>query len=311
MIRYIRNDEIDIAKWDDCISKSSNSIVYAQSWYLDIVSPFWDALVLDDYEAVFPLTWRVKWGVNYLYQPFFTQQLGLFSKKETDPSLLQEFLAEIPSKFKLIEINLNAHNIYNGEPAFETEERITHLLDLNQPYEIIAGNYSDNTKRNIKKAEKAGLIISESDTIKSAIDIFKREKSKVITALKDDSYSMLERIADTAIENNQGKFFEVKDADQNLHSAAFFLISGKYIIHLFSTTTAFGRESGAMHYMMDAMIKSHANSQFIFDFEGSNIPSIARFYKSFGGYDVSYLHISRNRLPWWLRPAFYLYKRSK
>ena len=32
----------------------------------------WDALVLDDYAAVMPLTWRRKYGTRYLYQPAFT-----------------------------------------------------------------------------------------------------------------------------------------------------------------------------------------------------------------------------------------------
>ncbi len=39
----------------------------------------WDALVLDDYQAVMPLTWRSKFGIRYLYQPAFTQQTGIFS----------------------------------------------------------------------------------------------------------------------------------------------------------------------------------------------------------------------------------------
>jgi hypothetical protein len=68
----------------NAIARSFNGIVYAYSWYLDIVSPGWDALVKDDYKSVMPLTWRKKYGIKYLYQPFFTQQLGVFSSDKSE-----------------------------------------------------------------------------------------------------------------------------------------------------------------------------------------------------------------------------------
>jgi hypothetical protein len=81
MINYIKHKDVDTEKWDRCIEQSVNGIIYAFSWYLDIVCDEWDALVDDDYESVFPLVKRKKFGINYIYPPFFTQQLGLFSKK--------------------------------------------------------------------------------------------------------------------------------------------------------------------------------------------------------------------------------------
>ena len=81
MIRYLTHNQIDKQRWDDCIEKSPDGIVYAWSWYLDVVHPSWEALVEDDYEAVMPLTGNKKFGVNYLFQPFFTQKFGTFERK--------------------------------------------------------------------------------------------------------------------------------------------------------------------------------------------------------------------------------------
>jgi hypothetical protein len=114
LINYIKHTDIDKNKWNRCISAANNSIIYAYAWYLDIVSPNWDALVLNDYEAVMPLTHRKKYFLSYLFQPFFTQQLGVFSKKESQALLVQEFLNAIPTKFKLIDINLNEDNSSEG-----------------------------------------------------------------------------------------------------------------------------------------------------------------------------------------------------
>ncbi|MCK4361546.1 MAG: hypothetical protein KAV70_07350, partial [Bacteroidales bacterium] len=80
MIKHLTYQQINKSKWDECIKKSFNGIIYGYSWYLDIVCKHWEALVENDYERVFPLTTGKKFGINYLYQPFFTQQLGVFSK---------------------------------------------------------------------------------------------------------------------------------------------------------------------------------------------------------------------------------------
>jgi len=83
-----------------------NGMVYGCSWYLDIVCPEWEALVQDDYEAIFPLTCNRKFGIRYLYQPFFTQQLGIFSRGLLSGELVEKFLDAIPVHFRFAEINL-------------------------------------------------------------------------------------------------------------------------------------------------------------------------------------------------------------
>lgn len=90
-IRYLKHNEIDKIKWDHTIKNSFNHLPYAYSWYLDCVCPNWHALVTENYEFVFPITLRRKAGVKYLYQPYFTQQLGLFSVEEFSSSELKIF----------------------------------------------------------------------------------------------------------------------------------------------------------------------------------------------------------------------------
>src|SRR5687768_15177930 len=107
--RYLRRNEIDDELWNRCIDNASNGLVYAYTFYLDHMSKQWDALVLGNYEAVMPLTWNRKYGINYLYQPAFVAASGVFGKifNETDTA---KFIAAIPRKFRLIEISLNKDN---------------------------------------------------------------------------------------------------------------------------------------------------------------------------------------------------------
>ena len=152
-IKYLEHNEIDKAKWDLCINQAINRLPYAFSWYLDVVSPNWHALVSDDYKFVFLLTWRNKMGFNYLYQPLFTQQLGIFSSLPVSFAVSNYFLNAIPSKFKLIEINLNSFNPAAGN-KFVASKRLNFEMDLSLSYEEIRKFYSDNQKRNKKKTKK-------------------------------------------------------------------------------------------------------------------------------------------------------------
>ena len=67
-IKYLRHQEVDKSKWDNCIDKADNGLIYAYSFYLDHMAKQWDALVLNDYEAVMPLTWNKKFGFYYLWK---------------------------------------------------------------------------------------------------------------------------------------------------------------------------------------------------------------------------------------------------
>jgi hypothetical protein len=49
--------------------------------------------------------------------------------------------------------------------------------------------------------------------------------------------------------------------------------------------------------IIDQFIRKHAEEKITLDFEGSNIKSLARFYKSFGADELNYLRIKQNNLP--------------
>ena len=131
-IKYLKHHEIDKKQWDAAIEKATNRLVYALSWYLDIISPKWDALVLDDYKAVMPLTWRKKFGIRYLYKPFFSQFLGVYYAKEEYSSYVKDFLEHASKYFRLINININPSS--SNFEADYTTLRKTQVMDLSENY---------------------------------------------------------------------------------------------------------------------------------------------------------------------------------
>ncbi len=147
MIKYITNNEIDYEKWDNCILNSVNGIAYAYSWYLDIVHEGWAALVEEDYERVMPLPLKTKYGISYLFQPFFTQQLGVFSVSNLNSDIVSNFISSIPSHVKVIDLNFNHFNVI-GSGKYEIIENTNYLLDLISDYSKLASSYSKKPKRN-------------------------------------------------------------------------------------------------------------------------------------------------------------------
>lgn len=288
MISYLKRNEIDTEKYDACIQNAINSRIYAFSWYLDCVADHWDVLVLNDYEAVMPLPWREKYFIKYVYLAPWIQQLGVFSIKPFDKNLTAIFLAKIPRKFKLVEQFLNTDN------KIDSERRTNYILNLQNSYEDLFKNFSKGRKSDIRKAQKSNIVIKSANDVTKIIELFKVQKSTEISRIEDD-YSALTKLTEVLVKKDKVRILEAY-FDDKLSGGAIFLIDDKRITYLFSALSEKGRELKVMSLLIDKMIKKYANSNYIFDFEGSMLKSIASFFNSFGAEEELYYHYKRRKL---------------
>ena len=79
--------------------------------------------------------------------------------------------------------------------------------------------------------------------------------------------------------------------------SAIFLKSKGAIHYILGAPTEEGRKLNASHVLIDRVLEEHASSNLTFDFEGSEIPSVASFYKKFGVNAYTYFGLKVNRLP--------------
>ncbi len=311
MIRYLPHNAINKEKWDTAIRNSFNGNLYACSWYLDTVHPEWEALVEDDYVRVMPLTGNRKWGIHYLYQPFFAQQLGVFSTEILNSQVLNIFFAAIPDKFRFAQINLNVHNKPHPE-NYHLVHNTNYLLDMIARYPALASRYATNTKRNLKKALQSGLVLQEGLRPQRLIDLFRENKGREIRHWHGPHYMRLQRLMYLAIYKGAGVMYGVYDQRNELCSAAFFLKDSRHLIFLFSATSPEGRKNGAMTFLLDGVVRAHAETARVLDFEGSNNPDLARFYRGFGAQPITYYRLEMNRLPFPVnRIVFYLKQKKR
>ncbi len=298
-IRYVKHSEIDFNQWDICIEQSTCSLIYATSWYLNCIAPGWDALVWGNYDAVMPLTHRTKYFINYLYQPFFTQQLGIFSKTRLSGKQQLEFITAIPSKFKFADIQFNEHQDLLAE-EYPLRKRKNYLLNLQKPYDKLVKNYNQLTKRSLKKAHKQNLIVKHI-SCNDAVNFYKKHKGGLTKGVKAKHYEKLKAVLEIADSRKYVLTKAVYNNNEELLACAVFMYFHGRIIFVIGTASSAGRDVGAMYYLFDTLIHQHAEHPVVLDFEGSEIPGIARFFKGFGSEKVLYYKYKINRLPWFLK----------
>jgi len=294
-IKYLKYEEVDTDQWDRCIENSPNSLIYAQSWYLDKICDRWDALVLGNYQYVMPLTYRKKFGVAYLYQPLFCQQLGIFPTPTKE--IIQLFLSEVTSRFQFAEINFNAMQLPVGEIG-RYSERTNLLLSIADSYEAIAGNYSKHTLRKLKKAGKNKLSLARSISAEEFIQ-FKQENLKVRLHKKD--IRKLRNVMAFSLTRSLGQIYGVYSAQNQLCAAAFFIRSKHRVTYLNAANSSEGKKYQAMYFLIDQFIKENAGKDYLLDFEGSMVPGVARLYEGFGATPEKYYQYRFNSLPWWIK----------
>ena len=296
-IRYLRREEIDTARWDECVLNSLSPLIYGRTVYLDAMAARqWDALVLDDYRAVMPLTWRSKYGIRYLYQPAFTQQTGMFSATTPDADLITAFLRAADRHFRFAEIDLN-HT--NAHPALTP--RSNFILSLDAPYDQLTARYKKDLTRNLKLSQRTALTYTRDYDLTSALHDFRSEYASRLPAIKEKDYLNFANLCGDLQKKDQLLVRAVTGERGQLLGSAVFLKDAQrfYLIH--STTLPAGRSTEANHFLLDQFIREWAGSRMILDFEGSDHPGIAHFYANFGGIDQPYYFYRRNKLPWPIR----------
>lgn len=291
MIRYLHNAEIDRKKWDQCVSTSRQNMVYALSWYLDLVSPGWEGIVYEDYRAVMPLPVREKLGIKYMYQPFYAQQLGIYSRLFPDKELTGTFLSAIPADIRYIDYNLN-HFHSNDLEGVKTTKRSNYELKLNSSYNKIEANFSANTRRNIQKAV---LSIELANNV-SVAEIVHLKKESQTVRWKPEFYVWLNVYMYRLIRMGKAEIIGVKHQDK-LVAAAFILMCMGRIYYLVPASNPDGKRIRAMFAILDHIIGKYADTGLVLDFEGSSIEGIARFFAGFGAEEIPYLNIHINKLP--------------
>ena len=275
--------------WDKCVTNSPNGLIYAQSAYLDAMSPGWAALVYKDYEAIMPLTRKRKAGISYLAQPPFSQQLGIISPAKVEEGMVRNFIDQASTKYSFIEINLNFLNQYSG-----SQNKCNLVLDLAPSFDLIKNNFRKDL---LHASLGRQLIIEKGEDYEEVIQFFRKNYPDRIPHLKNRDFKNFSRVCQQLLDKSGLFVRKVTTKDGEVLACALFFKDEKRIYYMLAASNTAGRKYNATAYLLYEVIKEFSGSPYIFDFEGSSLPSIQFFFKKFGPLEQSYPAVRINNLP--------------
>jgi len=294
MIQYLENNQIDRKEWDTCIRLSSKPVPYAYSWYLDIMTPGWCALVDHQYQTVFPLPTRHRVGLKYIFIPPFMQSLGLFSRERSYRSRTEEFIGFIPDFYRFVDLCLINDP---GDSELIKTERDNYTLSLKKDYNSISKGYSSDCRRNISLARSEKQQPEKGIEPAEAIELFICGPGKNISGISRTDYSRLEQLMAYTIESGIGDITGIRHNGKLIYSL-FKILTSTQVTLLFTSTSNESRELRSGYMVIDSIIREYSGKDLVLDFAGSSIPSVADFIRSFGAKKETYYRIYRNNLPW-------------
>lgn len=280
MLRYLNHAEIDFNQYDEVIANSVHPVVYAESWYLNLSSESpWDLLVYDDYEVVMPIPkarMKRSFWKKSIVQPYFAQQLGLFSKNNISDEVQKEFLDYLKN------LNPFLYHFNCGQTeAFKDLElrfRRNYVLPLATEYEDIFAEFSTSKRQRVRKSKKNELIATLESDLPTFFD-FQHQNSNYKSSKK--VMAQKSRILSYCLKNDFGKMYFIRH-NETLISVAFFIEYRKRIYYVHAASNAQGRKLLSIDFILNHVIESNAGTDKFLDFEGSEIPGVAKFMESFG-----------------------------
>lgn len=228
-----------------------------------------------------PLPYKKILWTTWGYQPFFIQQLGVFSTLEINSAINLAFMQAIPKKWYKITFFGNEAMSKHLPPNYNFTPRNNYILPLSFNYTTLQQQYNSNTCRNIEKANKQALTIKKNIAVKTVVNFYKQEVGSKLPHIKNKHYQQLITLIETA---NTKKYSETWGVFKNntLIAVNWIAKSNNRLYNLLPASNAEGKQCKAMFFLIDELIQSNCNTPLILDFEGSMVAGIAQFYAGFG-----------------------------
>lgn len=316
MFRYVGPEALDRTRWDALITAAPGGLIYALSWYLDLVAPGWAALVQQDeqgrYVAGLPLPVQRKFGFRFLRQPVFTQQLGLFSLVPPTAPEWHQIGQLLRREFRFItRYAFNTANaaLLAGGPAlagFEAATFHTYYIDLRPTYPQLAAGYHASRRRQLRQAQAYNLRVEPAtgpEALETMIRLFAENTAANIAGLLGEGYEypLLRALYAAAHQRGMAELWQARTPAGEVVAAVLLWKFNGQLIYLFNSSSRLGKEQRAISVIVDALLQRYAGQPLRFDFESPQVASLDRFYASFGSVETPFLSIALNRLPWPVR----------
>ena len=282
--------------------------IFSQYWWLDAVCgpENWDVAVIEKgglITAALPYMQTNKYGLRFISMPPLTKSMGPWlgaidgktaAQYAHQKEVFTQLIQALP-RFDYFCQNFHP-TITNWLPffwqGFEQTTWYTYVLDDLGDLPTIFNGFQGNIRREIKKAEhRYKLQIRWDIDIDQFWDLYKmtyrRQKMQV-----PHSREVIPRIETACAARNARKIIGAQDAEGQLHAAIYVIWDHHSAYYLMGGSDSDLRNSGANSFCMWEAIKFASKVTQKFDFEGSMIEPVERFFRGFGAKQTPYFRIT-------------------
>lgn len=288
-IQHIDRSAIHPEKWNAAVLSSRVPLVYAHYDYLEcMTNQNWSALIFGDYLAVFPLPQKTLFGLTYIVQPPFCQQLGAFGSNHNITTL--DFIQAIPKRFLRVRLQLNPYFDDVSVTGIASKQNL--ILPL-----TTEPKYNKDCRKNLASLQQQPIQYEINQlTFDQVVEIYQNAWGQFNQKITQRQYQQFVLACEKLKRNHAAFTLCAKDLNTHeVYGAAILLGFNlpldwreKHLHYVCAGPTPKGRELSVMHGIIDYAIRKHRGENNVFDFEGSSIPGVASFYQKFGPMEKPY-----------------------
>jgi hypothetical protein len=283
--------------------------IFSREWWLDAAAGCdeWDAaLVLkgDQVVAAMPYVWHRRFGLKVLSQPALTQKLGpWFRQRDGKPGtilanekeLMQALIDQLPS-FDFFTQNWH-YDCTNWLPfswnGFEQTTRYTYILDGLGDADRLWSHLRHSVRTECKKASNRFRLQVRSDLPLEdflALNRMTFARQGMLVPYPDE---LVRRIDDACAERGCRKIIIAEDPSGRRHAGVYIVWDENSAYGLMIGSDPDLRHSGGVSLCFWEAIRQAAAVTQRFDFSGSMIQPVERFFRGFGATQVPYFNVRK------------------
>jgi len=283
--------------------------LFSGAWWLDAVAgeENWQvALVEKDGRVLASMPYVVerRLGFTLVKQAPLTPRLGpwlapsvaKYPKRLADEKDLLEALIEQLPRFDNFVQNWN-FQYSNWLPfhwhGFRQTTRYTYALHELGDEKLLWSNFQENIRREIRKAEnRFALHVDDESNIDDFLELNRKTFARQGRSLPYTE-AFVRRLDAACVQRNARKIWISRDPEGRCHAGAYIVWDSECAYYLMGGGDPELRNSGASSQCMWQAIRHASSTSKRFDFEGSMIEPVERFFRGFGAVQTPYFHVSK------------------
>ncbi|MFN3404338.1 MAG: GNAT family N-acetyltransferase [Cytophagaceae bacterium] len=289
-----------------CEGNKELPLFLTYDWMQTVAMDSWD-IVLDYNEGMlrgFHLYCIVrKYFFRMIHQPLLTPYSGVYinypegQKGERKIAWEKKVLETLISKLPVFDAyKIPFHPTFNywlpfHWAGFAHSGRITYIIEHTNSVEQAFSDMHESVRREIRKAEKE-LSVEFSPSVDGLYSL-KLESYTWNNMKLPVNKTLLERVFNFCKEKDCGKIYSAFDRDRNLHASIMVVWDNHCAYYLFGASDTTHKTSGAMSLLLWQAVQDNITCGRDFNFEGSMIEPIEKFFRNFGGSFVNYHQVEK------------------